>query len=182
MNVFARMLCSIHSPDTPASTMLRCPYGARVPLVTRLQVPLPPSAVVGPGRPQGKAILQHQRRRAGVHASSSSGGSSGGGANSSSGGVSAGPVDMYALMTYRPLTVPEAVRWSNAWTDAAVQPRKKPPPVGAVAASASSPSLQVLIAAQQALPVRCVPHVGGIAQEVGLGGRGSGGGCLQRIC
>jgi len=72
---------------------------------------------------------------------------------------------MYALMTFKPLSTNETGRLQQTWNDAPRQPRKKP--IADAAAAGGVNSLQQLLAAQQAQPVRFVPY-GGIAQERGM--------------
>lgn len=104
------------------------------------QVPLPSSAVLGTGKPHGKSQI------ADPYAT-----------------TNPSRVDMYALMTFKPLANEEAGRCQHSWTDAAVQPRKK-----CVAPKAGGAgSWQALLAAGPAQPVRFVPR-GGLAQERGM--------------
>lgn len=114
------------------------------------QVPLPPTAVLGSGKPQGKAHIPDPLHR---------------------GSTSNTLADAYSCMTFKPLTGSEEQRWQQSWNDGAHQPRKKgvaAASAAAAAAAARGPGLQQLIAAQPALPVRRVPCAGGIAQEVGM--------------
>jgi hypothetical protein len=106
-------------------------------------MPLPPTAVLGIGKGQGKA--QYSDPYSSTNPTK---------------------VDMYSLMTFKPLTPHESSRTLSTWNDAPKQPRKKLPE-NATAAAGSAPTLQQLIAAGAAQPVRFVPY-GGIAQERGM--------------
>jgi hypothetical protein len=115
----------------------------RGPFYIVLQMPLPPTAVLGTGKGQGKAQYSHPYSS-----------------------TNPTKVDMYSLMTFKPLTHAESSRTLSTWNDAPKQLRKKIPE-NAAAAAGSAPTLQELIAAGAAQPVRFVPY-GGIAQERGM--------------
>lgn len=109
-----------------------------------MQMPLPLQAVLGSGKPQGKAHTPELCSS-----------------------INPARVDMYALMTYKPLTPDGTGRChQGAWNDAPHQPRKKAV-ANAAAAAAGAHSLQQLLAAQAPQPMRFVPY-GGIAQEQGM--------------
>jgi hypothetical protein len=100
---------------------------------------------MGPARAQGKAML-HTCALGGTGSSSQAS-------------------DIWALMSFKPLTGAETQRWQQAWTDARAQTRRKALPDATAAGGAG---LQQLVAAQPGqVTVRRVPHAGGIAQEVG---------------
>lgn len=84
-------------------------------------------------------------------------------------------VDMYSLMTFKPLTPDESMKTKSTWNDAPLQPRKKAAAATAGAAGASgaqqqqagSGVRQLLVSAGAEVPMRFVPY-GGLAQERGM--------------
>jgi hypothetical protein len=106
-----------------------------------LQIPLPPTAIVGTGKPSGK--VQYPDPYANTNPAK---------------------VDMYSLMTFKPMSSDETGRIQSAWNDSARQPRKK----AAMSASGlGAQSLQELLASAPPAPARFVPF-GGLAQERGM--------------
>lgn len=74
-------------------------------------------------------------------------------------------VDMYSLMTFKPMSPDESGRCQSTWNDAPKQPRKKAPSAGN--SSLGAQSLQQLLASAPPAPARFVPY-GGLAQEKGM--------------
>eukprot|EP00879_Flechtneria_rotunda_P012272 GHRR01012818.1.p1 GENE.GHRR01012818.1~~GHRR01012818.1.p1 ORF type:complete len:258 (+),score=98.23 GHRR01012818.1:920-1693(+) len=107
----------------------------------RTEDPLPQGTVLGTGKGQGKAAVADP-----YHHNSSS-----------------AHVDMYSVMTFKPLTDNEATRYQHAWNDAPQHRRK---PVPGAAADKDSGSKQQL----DWQPNRTGKYVpfGGIAQEHGM--------------
>lgn len=83
-------------------------------------------------------------------------------------------VDMYSLMTFKPLTPDESMKIQSTWNDTPKQPRKKAAVAtagsaasGAQQQQAGSGVRQLLASAAAEVPMRFVPY-GGLAQERGM--------------
>eukprot|EP00775_Hariotina_reticulata_P013435 gene13435-13563_t len=103
------------------------------------QEPLPPSAVMGSGRAHGKGMVQDPYS------------------------LYSHPhhVDMYSVMTFKPLNQFEQQRYQHAWNDAQVQPKRR------VVPGAGPPCAQQQADCQPGRQMRYVPF-GGLAQEKGM--------------